>query len=214
MIISKQKGLKEILGFLKGAKKIFLVGCAQCATVCKTGGEDEVNQMEKALKKEGKVITGKAILDPPCHTVKAKQFYQKNKDALSESDGILAMVCGDGAQSIMEGTRGKKVYPALDALFLGMVQRGGHFIQKCVLCGECVIDATAGICPLTVCSKGLLNGPCGGSKNEKCEVDRERDCGWIMIYKRLKELGELDKMKIIRGAKDNSKALHPQKIEG
>jgi ferredoxin len=211
MIITKQKTQEKILELLKGAKKIFLVGCAQCATVCKTGGEEELEKMKEILTKEEKVVTGKAILDPCCHLVKVKQFYQQNKSAIEESDAILAMTCGDGVQSILDGTKGKRIFPALDSLFLGEVERGGHFSQKCILCGECVIDKTGGICPVTICSKGLLNGPCGGSKNEKCEVDKERDCGWIMIYKRLKDLGELDRMKTISGPKDYSQQLKPQR---
>lgn len=212
MIITKQKTAKETLGLLKDAEKLFLVGCAQCATVCKTGGEEEVDVMEKFLKKEGKRILGKAILDPACHLVKVKQFFQKNKKAVLESDLIVSMACGDGTQSLMDGTKGGKVVPALETLFLGELERGGHFIQKCILCGDCVLDKTGGICPITICTKGLLNGPCGGSKNEKCEVDRERDCGWILIYKRLRDIGELGKMKSITGPKDHSKELKPQKV--
>lgn len=212
MIITKQKPIGEILGFLKDIKKIFLVGCAQCATVCKTGGEEEVLKMKERLKKEAKIVTGTSIIDPCCHLVKVKQFFQKNKEALSNSDAILVMACGDGVQSAMDGTKQKLVYPALDTLFLGEVEHAGHFLQKCILCAECIINETGGICPLTICSKGLLNGPCGGSKDGKCEVDRDRDCGWALIYKRLKELNQIDKMKPVKPPMDNSKILKPQKV--
>lgn len=212
MIITRQKSIEEISEFLKDIKKIFLVGCAQCATVCKTGGEEQVLKMQKALEKKGKAVTGRAIIDPCCHLVKVKQFFQKNKEAIADSDAILVMACGDGAQSVMDGTRQKRVYPALDALFLGEVERGGVFTQKCIICSECVIGQTGGICPLTICSKGLLNGPCGGPKDQKCEVDRERDCGWLLIYNRLKDLGELNKMRSIKGPKDNSKTVRPQRM--
>jgi ferredoxin len=212
MIITKQKQFNEILNMLKEAKKIFLVGCAQCATVCKTGGEEELNEMQKLLEKQAKKITGKVIIDPACHLVKVKQFFVNNKKAISESDAVLAMTCGDGAQVVMDGTKGKVVLPALDTLFLGELERGGHFMQKCILCGECILDKTAGICPITVCSKGLLNGPCGGSKNKKCEIDKERDCGWILIYERLKDLGKLQQMKEPLRPQDYSKQLKPQKL--
>jgi len=212
MIITKQKPVKEILLSVKDSKKLFLVGCAQCATVCKTGGEEELEAMEKILKKEGKKITGKAVLDPVCHLTKVKQFFHRNKDAITASDAMLSMACGDGAQSLMDGTKGGKVFPALDTLFLGEVERGGHFLQKCILCGDCVLDKTGSICPVTICTKGLLNGPCGGSKKEKCEVDRERDCGWILIYKRLKDIGEIDKMKRFIKPKDHSREIKPQKL--
>jgi ferredoxin len=212
MIITKQKDSKDILRMLKKSKKVFLLGCAQCATVCKTGGEQEVNDMEGFLKRSGKKVTGKIILDPACHLVKVKQAFVKNKKDILASDAVLSMACGDGAQVIMDGFKGKEVFPALDTLFLGEIERGGHFTQKCVLCGECIIDSTGGLCPLTVCTKGLLNGPCGGSKNEKCEVDKDRDCGWILIYKRLKETGNLKNMKRFIKPQDHSKQIKPQKV--
>ncbi len=212
MIITKNKPYKHILESLKNSKRIFIIGCAQCATVCKTGGEEEVGAMAKKLKAEGKEITGKAILDPACHLVKVKQLFQKEKEALKKTDAVLSLACGDGTQSIRDGIRVERVHPGLDSLFLGEVERGGHFSQKCVLCGECIIDKTGGICPLTVCAKGLLNGPCGGSKNGKCETDKERDCGWILIYKRLKELNCLDDMKRIVKPFDYSRQIKPQKV--
>ena len=212
MIITKQKSIKSILEFLKDSKKIYIVGCAQCATVCKTGGEEEVSDIAGVLRKKGKIITGTAILDPACHLVKVKQFFYKNKKILSKSDALLVMACGNGTQVIIDGTKGMRAYTGLDTLFLGEIERGGHFSQKCVLCGECILDKTEGICPITICTKGLLNGPCGGSKNGKCEIDKDRDCGWILIYNRLKANGNLDKMKKIVEPQDYSKQIKPQKI--
>jgi ferredoxin len=212
MIITKKRSRKQIFNSLKGSKTVFLIGCAQCATICETGGEDQVNEMESDLQKRGLKITGKAILDPACHLVKVKQLFHKNKKTFRQTDAVLVLACGDGAQAIKDGTKAKKVLPALETLFLGEIERGGHFTQKCILCGECIIDRTGTICPLTICTKGLLNGPCGGSKNEKCEVDKEKDCGWILIYKSLKESGDLDNMRKIYKPLDYSKQLHPQKI--
>ncbi len=212
MIITEKRSRKQIFNSLKGNKTVFLIGCAQCATVCKTGGEDQVDEMESDLRKEGLKITGKAILDPACHLVKVKQLFHKNKETFKQTDAVLVLACGDGAQVIKDGTKAERVLPALETLFLGEVERAGHFTQKCILCGDCIIDRTGTICSLTVCSKGLLNGPCGGSKNEKCEVDKEKDCGWILIYKSLKESGDLDNMRKIYKPLDYSKQLKPQKI--
>jgi len=212
MIITKQKTIKEILKALDGGKRVFLVGCAQCATVCKTGGEDELNDLEKELKKHKVAVSGKAVIDPACHLVKVKQLFVKNKDAILKSDAVIAMTCGDGAQTLADGSKGKPVVSGLDSLFLGEVERGGHFVQKCVLCGECVINETGGICPITICTKGLLNGPCGGSKKERCEIDKDRECGWLLIYKRLKDSGQIDKMRKIAKPQDHSKNTRPQKV--
>jgi ferredoxin len=212
MIITKTKTSKEILGYLKKSEKVFLIGCAQCATVCKTGGEEQLKEMEIFLTKKNKIITGKAVLDPVCHLVKVKQFVFNHKDILKTTDAILVMACGDGTQSVKDGTKMERVFPALETLFLGEVERGGHFTQKCILCGECIIDRTAGICPLTVCTKGLLNGPCGGSKNQKCEVDKQRDCGWIQIYEKLKKSKSLANMRKVYKPQDYSKQIKPQKM--
>lgn len=212
MIITKRKSEKDILGYLKKDNNIFLIGCAQCATVCKTGGEDQLRDMEILLQEKGKIVTGKAVLDPACHLVKVKHFFYQNKNIIDKTDAILVMACGDGAQSVKDGAKNKKVFPALDTLFLGEVERGGSFSEKCILCGECIIDKTAAICPLTICAKGLLNGPCGGSKMQKCEVDKNRDCGWIIIYKELKESNSLANMKTIVKPQDYRKQLNPQKI--
>ncbi len=212
MIITKQKDKETILRFLKDDTKIFIAGCAQCAVVCKTGGEEEVLDMKNFLQKHGKKITGTCIVDVPCHLVKAKKMYQQHKKQIQGSDAILAMTCGDGTQTIMDGTKGKNVHPALDTLFLGEVQSGGRFVQKCSLCSECVLDETAGLCPTTLCPKEMLNGPCGGAKDKKCEVDKEIDCVWIQIYERLNKLNQLPKMKKTHPARDNSKRLKPRRL--
>jgi len=164
------------------------------------------------LEQNNKKVTGMLVLDPPCHLVKAKKMYQQYKKEIELSDAILAMACGDGVQTILEGAKQKKVHPALDTLFLGEVGSNGHFAQKCSLCSDCVLDETGGLCPVTLCPKGLLNGPCGGAKNKKCEIDKDLDCVWIQIYERLGNIKQLDKMRKIQPAKDNSKRMSPRKI--
>ena len=211
MIITKQKSIDQILKYLEDCKKIFIVGCAQCATVCKTGGEDEVKKMKEVLEQHGKEVLATEVWDPPCHLLEVKRRARDKKDIISKADAILSMSCGDGTYTIFQGTV-KKVYPATDTLFLGVVERAGHFSEACSLCGDCTLFLTGGYCPNTLCPKGLQNGPCGGAKDGKCEINPDIDCGWILIYKRLKEIGELDKMKQIQPPKDHSKAIRPKKI--
>jgi ferredoxin len=210
MIITKKKPIADIIGYLKDSKNIFLIGCAQCATVCKTGGEEQVAEMEIYLKCKGKIIVGKTVLDPACNLTKVKQFFYQNKEAIGRADTILSLACGNGTQVIKDGNISKTVVPGIDTLFLGETERGGRFSQKCLLCGDCIIHDTDSICPITACSKGLLNGPCGGQKNGKCEVDRERDCGWLLIYKRLKEKGRVCDMEKIVKPRDYSIQINPQ----
>jgi len=62
---------------------------------------------------------------------------------------------------------------------------------------------------MTMCAKSLVNGPCGGYKNGKCETSTDRNCAWIMIYERLKKRNQLDKMRELRPLKDYGAQGHP-----
>lgn len=216
MIITRRKDFKEILSFLKDAKQVFLLGCALCATTCKTGGENELKDMQKALEKEGKRVTGSAVLDPACSLLEVKRLYRGAREEIDESEGIVSLACGGGNQAVSEIIKDKEIFPANDTLFQGEITsltlKESRFDQKCSLCGECVLAETGAICPTTRCSKGLVNGPCGGVKNGKCEVDARVDCAWLLIYEKLKRMGRLDTMKRIKPPKDHSKAKKPQNL--
>jgi len=216
MVIMEQKLFEDILSFLRDEKKIFIVGCAQCATVCKVGGEEEVKAMKERLEGQGKKVSGWVVIDPACQSVEVKKSFQANKDKIASTDAILVMACGNGVQTVKESAERikmeKPVYPGCNTLFLGEVVRAGYFEEKCSLCGDCLLEVTGGICPVTRCSKGLLNGPCGGSSEGKCEVDPERDCGWALIYEELKKRGNLDRMKAVQPAKDYSKLIKPRTL--
>ncbi len=211
MIISENKPIEEILKFLQGKKNVFLSGCAQCATVCQVGGEKEVLEMKKKLEESGKEVTGYLVIDPGCHLLQAKKDLKGKKEELDKSEAILSLACGDGTQTLAHIVD-KPVYPANNTLFIGEIERMGHFAEMCVACGDCELAWTGGICPVARCSKGLLNGPCGGSKGGKCEVSQENDCAWILIYNKLKDLGELDNLIEIRAPKDYGKAIRPRKL--
>jgi ferredoxin len=213
MIITEQKPFAELIDSLKEYKKIFLVGCGECATTCKTGGEPEVLKMKQALEEQGKIIRGTCIPGAPCVASQMKTEFAKNMKALREAEAVLVLACGLGVQSAKDNDRiGLAVLPACNTLFGAVMDAQGNFYEKCSLCGECVLDVTAGICPVTLCPKGLLNGPCGGVDKGKCEVDKERDCAWVLIYKELEKKGKLKNLKEIQKAKDFKKATKPHKL--
>ena len=213
MIITKQKELKEILKCLEGEKNIFLIGCGECSTTCKTGGEDELKKIKELLEKEGKAVTGYAIPEAPCIAAKVKMELAKNRKTIEASDAILVLACGLGVQSIAENLRiDKKVHVGCDTLFMGAIDGSGTFLEKCSACGDCILDLTGLICPVTRCAKGLLNGPCGGQDKGKCEVDKNRDCAWILIYNQLKKQGDLKRLKERRPPKDHSKSSKPRQL--
>jgi ferredoxin len=211
MIITKQKEFKTILEYLGAAKSVFLIGCGECSTTCKTGGEDDVKKIKESLEKEGKRVTGYTIPSAPCIAAKVKLELAKNRKLIESSDAILVLACGLGIQSVKDNLRIEKpIHVGCDTLFMGAIDGGGAFMEKCSACGDCVLELTGMICPLTRCSKSLLNGPCGGQNKGKCEVDKNRDCAWILIYNELKKQGRLDLLREIKPPKDHSKATKPR----
>lgn len=213
MIISQQKPLDKLLSGLKGYNKIFLVGCGECATTCKSGGEVEVLKIKKDLEKAGKIVTGSCVPSAPCVAAKLKTELAKNLKALRQSEAVLVLACGLGVQSFNDNDRmNLAVFPACDTIFGAVMDAQGNFFEKCSMCAECVLDETAGICPITLCPKGLLNGPCGGMNKGKCEVDNEKDCAWVLIYKALDKNKKLESLKEIRGPKDFKKSIRPHKL--
>ncbi len=213
MIVTEQKPLQEIIDSLKEYRKIFLVGCGECAATCKTGGKDELLKMQQELEKQGKAVIGTCIPDAPCLASQIKAELAKNMKALREADAILVLACGLGAQSVKENNRlTQAILPANNTMFGAVMDAQGNFYEKCSMCGECVLDVTAGICPVTLCPKGLLNGPCGGMNKGKCEVDNEKDCAWVLIYKELEKNKKLESLREIRGPKDFKKSGKPHKL--
>ena len=213
MIVTQRKLLEEILNILKDQNKVFLVGCGECSTTCHTGGEKEVLEMKQFLEAQGKKVTGWVIPNAPCIAAQTKTAFAQNMPALKDTQAILVMSCGLGVQSVKENDRLKlEVFPALNSMFGTLMDSKGSFYEVCSNCGDCVLDKTGCICPITRCSKGLLNGPCGGVIKGKCEVDRDRDCAWVLIYKELERKGQLDKMKALSAPKDYSKTTKPHKV--
>jgi ferredoxin len=213
MIITEKKPIEEILESLKGYQKIFLVGCGECSTTCKTGGEPELKEMKALLEQHGKTVLGMCMPSAPCIASQTKTELAKNTKPLRESEAVLVLSCGLGTQSVKDNDRlGLSIMPALNTMFGAVMDAKGNFIEKCSLCGECVLDVTGGICPVTLCAKGLLNGPCGGMNKGKCEVDKDKDCAWVLIYQELEKRQRLNQIKELQQPKDHKKTTKPHKL--
>lgn len=213
MIISQLKPIEELLSGLKEYKKIFLVGCGECSTTCKSGGEEEVLKMKRDLEKAGKIITGFCIPSAPCVAAKLKTEVAKNLKVLRQSEAVLVLSCGLGVQSFKDNDRlNLAVFPACNTVFGAVMDAKGNFFEKCSMCAECILGQTAGICPITLCPKGLLNGPCGGMNKGKCEVDNQKDCSWVLIYKELEKNKKLNTLKEISSPRDFQKSDKPHKL--
>ena len=202
MIITKQKDFEDIIKALAKARKVFLVGCSECAALCGTGDEKALAGMKKGLEEQGVNVTGGMIATTGCQVLGTKTELKEHKEAVDEADVILSMSCGAGVQTLEELFPLKEVYTANDSLFLGNMTRFRQFDERCSMCGDCVLNETGGICPITRCTKGILNGPCGGVRDGKCEVDPNLDCCFVLIYERLKGLGQVDKLEEIKDPRD------------
>jgi len=191
--ITRQKSFDEILEQLKDMERVFVVGCGTCTTMTKTGGIDQVVEMKDKLQESGKLVSGWIVIPTACDEM-TKVVMEENEQAIQNADCILSMSCALGVHR-MSLYIDKPVIPAQDTLFIALEDSPGYFREVCAQCGECVLGDTAGICPITSCHKGLVNGPCGGTNKGKCEVDKEKDCAWTLIYERLKSQGRLDLMR-------------------
>jgi len=172
--------------------RIYIIGCGTCATMCHTGGLEEVKAMGERLKEAGKLVTGTVVPSTTCDDL-TPQALEENSQDIDDAQVIVVMSCAFGVQNVANALN-KRVVAALDTLFLGMETQPGFFQESCLQCGQCILGETAGICPVTACHKGLMNGPCGGTNNGKCEIDKNIDCAWTLIYQRLKEQGQLELM--------------------
>ena len=212
MIITKKRNFKDLMENIRNYKSFFLLGCSECASLCGTGGEPELKAMKEALEAEGKTVTGTLLPKTGCQTLGTKIELKKDKDACAAADAVIVMSCGAGTQSAVEIFPEKPVFPANDSLFLGNMTRFQMFDERCSLCGQCILDKTGGICPVTACPKGLLNGPCGGTNEGKCEVSSDIECAWVRIYERMKKTNQLDDLKKTLSPKDWSAGRKPAKL--
>lgn len=209
MIVTSEKPFEDILAMVEG-RKVGILGCVGgCASLYNTGGKEQVESLAARLKEAGVEVVAAGTQGRHC-TLSAFADI-KDSDSLKAADVILIMACGVGVQSVA-GLANVPVYPALDTRFAGR-RYDAMLMERCLACGDCILHLTGGICPITRCPKSLLNGPCGGVYNGKCEVDRTNDCAWILIYRRLKELGQLERNRTVKAAKDFRKMAHVRKFK-
>ena len=206
MILSEQKPFEEIVGFLEGEKSVFILGCNGCAQSSGSGGSVQVEEMKNKLEEAGKKVTGTKVIDFLCEKALVKSGLRGRVDEVVAADSILVMTCGIGVQAVAASLN-KVCHPACNTINLGGSRGEWRGSERCQECGQCLLDYTGGICPITACTKSLVSGACGGASNGKCEVSPDRDCGWELIYNRLKAKNQLDKLKAFINPLDHSKLM-------
>jgi len=212
VIVAKRKPFSAIKEIVSGHKKVLIVGCGTCVAVCLAGGEKEVSilasQIRMALKLDGqRVQVDEATVERQCD----REFLVDLGKRVNVSDYgmVISMACGAGVQLFGDVYDRSTVAPGLDTVFIGVAEGPGVWTERCRSCGDCVLGRTAGICPVTMCAKGLLNGPCGGTRHGKCEINPEMDCAWAKIYERLTARGSLDHIRQTFPPRKNSKHSSP-----
>jgi len=191
MIASEIKPMEEILGHMQGEDRIFILGCAGCPEGCDTGGEEQLARFQEQLEAAGKQVVGRVNVDFLCNKSLVALRLMRHLAQVAQANALLVVSCGVGVQATA-AVIDKNVHPALNSIYLGGFQGLWRGSERCAECGQCLLDYTGGICPITACTKGLLHGACGGSDKGKCEINPEVECGWTNIYERLKVIGRLD----------------------
>ena len=213
MIVGERKPFDEIVKSLEGYTNVLILGCGTCVSVCMAGGEKEVEILASQLRmnavKEGKEVNfTEATIQRQCD----REYFEPSVETIEAAEVVLSMACGAGVQFFADLYPDKPVLPALNTKFIGVAVREGVWCEKCEACSDCVLAETGGVCPVTICPKSLLNGPCGGTNDGKCEVDPDKDCAWTLIYQRLERIGQLDNIRKIFPPKNNEVQINPAKV--
>lgn len=203
MIVASRKPFEEIKEKVQGYKKLLVLGCGTCVSVCMAGGEKEVELLATQLRmanqlKNKDVEIGEATIQRQCDT----EFIEPIIEMAKNYDAVLSMACGAGVQLVADRLEPAPVIPALNTCFIGITEAEGVWAERCRACGNCILEKTGGICPIARCAKGLLNGPCGGSEGGKCEINPDLPCAWHLIIERLSKMGRLDELEAVIPPKD------------
>lgn len=215
MIVGKQKPIQELWDMIQGYRRVLVFGCNTCVAVCHQGGNKEAEILASLLRlqaaRENRDIRIEhGGIERQCE----HEFFQSAEAAISGTEAVLSLACGVGVQFIAARYPGKIALPGLNTLFMGDVPADGLWTEACQGCGQCILHLTAGICPIARCAKRLMNGPCGGSTQGKCEISQDTDCAWQLIVDRLGALGRLDDYEKVIPIKDwsSERAGGPRKM--
>jgi ferredoxin len=203
MIVGEQKPIAEILDILGAYEKVLILGCGTCVKTCFAGGEDEVAVLSSALrlarKKANRSVTIEELtVERQCED----EFIQEAARHIGRNDAVLSLACGAGVQALARRFGRTPILPGVNTTFIGVLEKQGLFTEECSGCGNCKLAHFGAVCPVTRCAKKLLNGPCGGSQQGRCEVNPDTDCAWQLIIERLQQLGQLDNLRVYIPPKD------------
>jgi len=213
MIIGEQKPIDEIRKSIAPYKRVLVAGCGTCVAVCLSGGEKEVGILSSMLRIADKIDGIEREIREQTITRQCEyEFLEQLRDNVQSVDAVLSLACGVGVQDVAAMYPDVPVLPGLNTTFMGRPLEQGLWTEECAGCGNCVLAETGGICPIARCAKNLLNGPCGGSHDGKCEISDDQPCAWALIYEKLSKTGRLSLMEEIKPGKDWSTASAPRRM--
>jgi ferredoxin len=195
MIVAESKPVKEIMEMVRDFRKILVLGCKGCVTVCNVGGSKEAGILASSLKiasrKQGrKLEVSEHTLERQCDP----EYVSEIAGTIEDYDAVISIACGVGPQFLSERYPSARVFPGVNTKFMGGALEHGIWSERCAGCGQCVVHYFGGLCPIARCSKSLLNGPCGGSAGGKCEISKDVECIWDIIVRKMTESGRLNEL--------------------
>jgi hypothetical protein len=213
VIVAKPKPFAHVLEMIRGFSRVLVAGCGTCVAVCLSGGQKEAavlaSQLKLALGRENSEFqVSSATVERQCD----REFLGLFREHIEETDAVISLACGAGIQFLAEMYPDTPVFPGVDTSFIGVAEGPGLWTERCKSCNQCYLGITGGICPVTMCAKSLLNGPCGGPQNGRCETDPERDCAWVKIIERLEGQSRLDILTEIVSPRSNDLTTQPWKL--
>jgi len=214
MIVAERKPFEEIAQTAAKYRRVLVAGCGTCVAVCLAGGEKEAGILAAQLDIAAQLAEREQAFTVGCVERQCdREFLEELAPALEEADAVLSLACGAGIQFLAENYPATPVLAGVNTTFIGINDDVGVWQEKCRSCRDCVLSVTGGICPVTLCPKGMLNGPCGGTDaNGKCETDPERDCAWSLINARLEATGRLDNLIEIVPARERRNVLPGRQV--
>ena len=215
MIIAKKKPIEEIIGEVENFDRILILGCNECVTVCEAGGKKEVEILASALRmnfmaKGKEKVIDERTLERQCD----HEYLEEIRGVIDQYDAIVSLACGVGVQFAAEKYLTTPLLPGVNIVCRGANEDRGLWTERCQACWSCILARTGGICPVSRCAKRVMNGPCGGSTNGKCEISKDVDCAWQLIVDRLKALNKMEDYEKVAPIKDWStdRAGGPRKV--
>ncbi|MBW1770397.1 MAG: methylenetetrahydrofolate reductase C-terminal domain-containing protein [Deltaproteobacteria bacterium] len=211
MIIVERKSLEALEEMTKDCGRLLVLGCETCSAMCLAGGRRQVAELASAIRMARKMSQNEdEVIEDAIARQCESEFIDHVKDKVAGCDAVLSLACGAGVQTMAQTFPDVRILPAVNTKFIGSETERGVWKEMCMACGDCVLSRTGGVCPVTRCAKGLLNGACGGASEGKCEVGKERPCAWQEIYHALKRLNMLHYLKEKPQVKDWP--VHPGKV--